>query len=116
MNRRQMGAFYEQVAAEYLEERGCRVVERNYRCRCGEIDLIVRQGDMLVFVEVKFRRDRSMGDPQEAVNGAKQRRIRGAAMNYLAVRHLPPGVPSRFDVVSILGDQITWIPNAFGGF
>lgn len=116
MNKRITGAYYEQIAAQYLMENGYDILERNYRCRFGEIDLIARQGNYLVFIEVKFRTNREMGYPQEAVHRTKQRRIYQTAVQYITFHHLPYNTPCRFDVVSILGENITLIPNAFGGF
>ena len=67
-NRRQIGTEEEALAAEFLEGRGYRIVERNFRCRLGEIDLIARDGSVLVFIEVKYRKTGAYGDPAEAVD------------------------------------------------
>ena len=83
INKRQLGSRYEEKAAACLEQRGWRILERNYRCRQGEVDLICRDGGYLVFVEVKYRSDDRFGAPAEAVDGRKQARIRGAAAYYL---------------------------------
>ena len=78
-NRRKTGTEYEQKTAEYLESLGWKILERNYRCRIGEIDLIALDGRTLVFVEVKYRRSGACGSPGEAVNEEKQHTIyRGA--------------------------------------
>lgn len=74
-NHRQVGADYEQAAGYYLEQFGYIVLEYNYRCRAGEIDLIAKDGDCLVFCEVKYRADSGKGNPLEAVNIRKQRII-----------------------------------------
>ena len=66
MNKREVGSCYEELAAVYLQKKGYRVLERNYRCRQGEVDLICTQGPCLVFVEVKYRTDGRMGGPLEA--------------------------------------------------
>ena len=71
MNKRQTGSEYEQKAAQYLQAKGVHVLELNYRNRKGEIDLIARDGDYLVFVEVKYRKDTRKGAPEEAVNYRK---------------------------------------------
>ena len=71
---------------------------------------------MLVFSEVKYRKTQKYGDPAEAVTAAKQARIYRTAQWYLQERRIPEGTPVRFDVVSITGDDIRLIPNAFGGF
>ncbi|RGZ01511.1 YraN family protein [Clostridium sp. AM58-1XD] len=111
MNRRQTGSEKEALAASYLEKQGCRILERNYRNHCGEIDLIAKDGDTLVFVEVKYRRTIKNGWPEEAVDLKKQKRIRTAACLYLAGKSMD--IPCRFDVVSILGETIRWIRDAF---
>ena len=113
MNTRQTGNVYEQMAADYLEKQGMRILERNFRCRQGEIDLIGMDGQYLVFVEVKYRKTARNGMPAEAVVHIKQQRIRYTAQFYLYSRHYREDMPCRFDVVSILGDQINWIRDAF---
>lgn len=112
-NKRATGSRYEEMAAAFLRERGYRILERNYRIRSGEIDLIARDGRCLVFVEVKYRRNRENGYPEEAVGARKQERIRRAASCYLYSRHYPEDTPCRFDVVSVLGDEIRVIEDAF---
>lgn len=112
-NRRKTGAAYEQLAAEYLEQKGYRILERNYYTRTGEIDLIARDGRYLVFVEVKYRKDARDGHPLEAVDSRKQGRIRRAAQVYLHARKLPLDTPCRFDVVGILGEEVTHVEDGF---
>lgn len=112
-NNRQTGAAYEEQAARYLEEQGCRVLEKNYRCRQGEIDLIVKDGRYLVFVEVKYRKTKKAGHPAEAVNFHKQQRISKAALYYCYGHRIPQDQPCRFDVVSILDGKIEHIKDAF---
>ena len=70
-----MGTAYEKLAGAYLEQQGYEILEYNYRCRMGEIDIVARQGGYLVFVEVKYRADNAAGNPLEAVTSAKQRTI-----------------------------------------
>ncbi|MGN0372290.1 MAG: YraN family protein [Enterocloster sp.] len=113
MNRRQVGSRYEQEAAACLQKKGYQILEKNYRCRQGEVDLICRHGRYLVFAEVKYRSGPAWGMPAEAVDGRKQQRIRSAASYYLYSHHLPEDTPCRFDVVGILKDQIEIIENAF---
>lgn len=113
MNKRQTGASYEEKAARWLESLGLQVLEKNYRCRQGEIDLIAKDGEYLVFVEVKYRRTSQKGYPAEAVNRQKQRRIAGAAAYYCYAHRIPENQPCRFDVVSILGEEMEYIKNAF---
>jgi putative endonuclease len=112
---RLLGDRGEQAAARFLRRRGMRVLLRGYRTRFGEIDLIARDGDTLVFVEVKARRQ---GVPAEAVTSEKERRITLTALQFLRKHHLLE-VRSRFDVVAIVwpderGEpQIEHFPNAF---
>ena len=101
LSRRSSGAWGEELALRYLERRGYRLVERNYRTRYGELDLVLREGDTLVFVEVKLRRTTGFGDPLEAVTPHKQAKIRSLAEHYLLNRE-PPFDTVRFDVVGIL--------------
>ena len=113
MNKRAVGTTYEQIAGEYLESKGARIIERNYRCRHGEIDLILLDGEILVFVEVKYRKNRNYGYPEEAVSKNKRRKIVLVSGYYRMQKHYGDNVPVRFDVVSILGDTIHWVKNAF---
>ncbi len=116
MNRRQKGKFYERIAAAYLQEQGLEMIEQNFFCPIGEIDLIAREDTCLVFVEVKYRSSLQKGYPVEAVSFSKQKRIYRVAQWYLQKHPLQKGEGCRFDVVSIYRTEITWIPNAFGGF
>lgn len=93
---------------------GYEILEYNYRCRAGEIDLIARDGEYLVFCEVKYRSDRRKGSPLEAVGTGKRRTIFRCAMFYLTERRIED-VPCRFDVVGIEGTKVTHIKNAFMG-
>lgn len=107
-----MGAAGEAKAAAWYEARGYEVVARNWRCRDGELDLVVARGRVLAFVEVKARRTAAFGAPVEAVTLDKQRRIRGLALRYLDA-HPRRGRVLRFDVVSILGGELTVLEGAF---
>lgn len=113
MNKRQTGAAYEERAARWMESRGIRILEKNFRCRQGEIDLIARDGKYLVFVEVKYRKNSASGYPAEAVDVRKQRRIADTALYYCYTHKIPESQPCRFDVASICGDRIEYIKNAF---
>lgn len=112
-NRRKTGAAYEERAARYVTELGYEILERNYRCRQGEIDLIARDGGTLVFLEVKYRRTAAYGDPAEAVGASKQRKICRTADFYRMRRHIPEDQPCRFDVVAVLGEEISLYRDAF---
>jgi putative endonuclease len=102
-DRKVVGEAGEQIACRYLEDNGFEISDRNWRTRSGELDIIARHGDMLVFVEVKTRRSRTFGEPEEAVTPAKARKIRRLASEYLAsVSH---SAEVRFDVISVLLDS-----------
>ena len=118
MNNREKGNVYEEAAASFLISKKCVILERNYRRKTGEIDLIVWETEKscLVFVEVKYRKSRRAGVPEEAVNPGKQARIRRTAEWYLKERKIANTVRCRFDVVSIENGSIRWIRNAFGAF
>ena len=111
-NNRETGTRYEKIAGACLEEKGCRILEYNYRCKCGEIDIIAEDGEYLVFCEVKYRSGKKSGHPAEAVDHRKQRSISQCALYYLTV-HGMTDRPCRFDVISIEGEQITLYQNAF---
>lgn len=112
MNRRKTGTDGEQMAAEFLEKKGYHILEKNYHCRFGEIDLIVQRSEWIIFVEVKYRSTASMGLPEESVDLRKQSRICRSALTFLMERKLNDH-PVRFDVVAILGEQITHYEHAF---
>ena len=112
-NTRKTGARYELLAAVHLEKCGYHIIEKNYRCRIGEIDLVACDGAYLVFVEVKYRADASKGNPLEAVGPAKQERVRRTAAWYLMKKGISQEVPCRFDVVGILGKEIVLVADAF---
>lgn len=110
---RAVGADYEQKAAQYLEGLGYQILERNFRCRTGELDLVAKEGGYLAFIEVKYRTGVRMGEPQEAVNYRKRKKICMAAAYYCMVRRIPPQQPCRFDVVACLAGEWKLIRNAF---
>lgn len=112
VNRRETGAKYEQVAATYLQKQGYEIIEQNFRCRQGEIDIIAKDGEYLVFCEVKYRSSGQKGHPLEAVSVQKQHRISRTALYYMAKKGLID-VPCRFDVVGILDKEIVLYKNAF---
>lgn len=113
MNKRKVGADKEQLAAAYLEKQGMKIVERNFRNRQGEIDIIGYHGQYLVFVEVKYRAGNSKGSALEAVTYQKQRQICKVADYYRYIHKLGSNTMVRYDVVAIQGEDILWIPNAF---
>jgi putative endonuclease len=104
------GDAAEQQALRYLERRGMTLVTRNFRCKGGEIDLILQAGATLVFVEVRKRADSSYGGAAASVTPRKQARILIAAQIFLQRYKQPP--PCRIDVVALDGDRINWLQNA----
>lgn len=112
-NKRKIGSYYEERAAAFLEDKGLRILERNYRCRCGEIDLIAQDGAYLVFVEVKYRNSTKAGCSLAAVDIRKQAVITKTAQYYLMTHVQSMDHPCRFDVIGIDRKEICWIPNAF---
>ena len=113
MNKRQIGSVYEAMAADYLIQQGYHIIDKNYRCRMGEIDLIGIERGCLCFIEVKYRKDSRKGDPFAAVDIRKQRKIIQTAQYYLLTHPRFQENKCRFDVVGILADQIHLIRNAF---
>lgn len=101
------------MAEEFLRGKGLQILEKNFRCRKGEIDLIARDGRYLVFIEVKYRKNRGSGSSFAAVGKQKQRTIIRVALFYLIRKGFRDDVPCRFDVVGIDGEEIRWIKNAF---
>ena len=112
-NKRQTGSRYEQMAAEYLKQQGYRILEMNFRCRDGEVDIVAEEASCLVFVEVKYRSSEKYGLPQEAVTRRKQRSISRVAQFYRVRYRVREDVSSRFDVVAILNGEIRLYQNAF---
>lgn len=106
-----IGSAREEQARLYLEGRGLRLLIRNYRCLRGEIDLVMRDGDCLVFVEVRYRKSAAYGSPAETVTHGKQRRLTAAAEHYLQ-RH-PSRLDCRFDILGITAGKVQWLKNAF---
>jgi putative endonuclease len=111
------GPGAETLALRHLEEAGLRLVERNYRCRGGELDLVMLDADSLVFVEVRYRSSMRFGRAEETVTAAKQARLATAASHYLQCHAVTR--PARFDVVAIHpadgpGHAVEWIRDAFG--
>lgn len=96
-----LGAHGEDLAATHLAEAGLRIIDRNWRCRTGELDIVAREGNTLVFCEVKTRRSVALGDPAEAVTWRKIRTLRRLAQLWLA-EHDERAREVRFDVVAVL--------------
>jgi putative endonuclease len=114
--RKNKGAWGEDRAAEFLSREGYRILERNYRCHLGEMDIIAREGSTVVFIEVKTRSSERFGPPQAAIGPQKQRRMTAIALCYLKAHGLLGG-PARFDVAAVSLDEgretVTLYRNAF---
>jgi putative endonuclease len=114
--RRRWGDAAEDRAAVLLEAAGYRVLERNFQCREGELDIVAERDDVLCFVEVRMRSTAAWGDPALTVSRAKQRRVVRAALRYLFL-HRIHGRALRFDVISVVGRgqdaKLEHIPDAF---
>ena len=118
MDTRHLGQYGEEQAVHFLRRKGYRIVERNFRCRQGEIDIIARRRNILAFVEVKLRRDDRFAAAREFVTSAKQRRILAAASLYLA--QCGEDLQPRFDVIEVYAPDgergpitINHLENAF---
>lgn len=115
MFKRRTGDAGEQRAEAFLKNQGLKPVQRNWHCRHGEIDLVMRDGDTLVFVEVRLRTPMGFADGAESVDFHKQRRLIQAASMYLVRHPARAEQPCRFDVVGLEGrdGELSWIRNAF---
>ncbi len=117
LNNRQKGSSFEEQAASFFVAKSYKILARNYRRKTGEIDLIVwdRRETCLVFVEVKYRKSKRKGYPEEAVTSYKQKRIIKTAEWFMQEKQVKNDIRCRFDVISILNGEICHIKNAFGG-
>ena len=113
MNTREKGTQKEALAAEYLKAQGMKIVEQNFRCRQGEVDIIGYHEGYLVFVEVKYRSSLYKGSALGAVDFRKQRQICKVADYYRYIHHISANTGIRYDVVAIQGEVLEWIQNAF---
>lgn len=115
MNTQRAGARAERLARDYLCERGLQLLRSNYRCRWGEIDLIMRDDDCIVFVEVRLRRHTGFGGAAGSIAPHKQARIGNTALDYLGCVEQSISLPCRFDVVAIDSEEhnIRWLRDAF---
>mgnify|MGYP006269306337 FL=1 len=114
--KKDLGKKGEEVALRFLKKKGYRVIEQNYVCKMGEMDIIAKEKDTLVFVEVKTRTSMAFGPPQLAVTPIKQRQLSKVALNFLKEKKLED-IKARFDVVAILllpeKEEIELIRDAF---
>ena len=112
--KRKQGDDKERLAESYLCQQGFELIERNFNCKTGEIDLIMRDQDYLVFVEVRYRENAEFGGALASITRAKQNKLRRTAEFYLLEKfgNTPP--PCRFDAIGIEGDDnLEWVKNAF---
>ena len=112
MNTRIVGRHGEDVAIEFLQQQNYTILDRNFNCHFGEIDVVAWDGEYVVFIEVKSRSDTCFGLPREAVDWRKQKTIVKVAQYWL-YKNKRTGVPVRFDVVEILAGKINHITDAF---
>lgn len=113
MNKRKTGENYEVKAAEFLTSQGIKILEKNYRNRHGEIDLIGRDDTYLIFIEVKYRKDNNKGTPAEAVGFSKQKRICKVADFYRLTHGIGEFEAVRYDVIAYSNEEFEWYKNAF---
>lgn len=112
MNTRAIGTRGENIAVEYLQKNGYKILDRNFNCRYGEVDIIALHGQYYVFIEVKSRNTMLFGTPREAISSNKQQRIIGVA-RYWLFKKRKTGVPVRFDVVEVVDGIPSVIVDAF---
>lgn len=112
-NKRSIGNEYENKAVQYLKNNGYSIIERNFYSKQGEIDIIAKEGEYLVFVEVKYRSSMDKGHPVDAVNFLKKNRIIKTAKYYMYKKQISEYQAIRFDVIALLGDDVKLIKDAF---
>lgn len=113
MNKRTVGTNWENLVKEYLQENKVRILEHNFRCRSGEIDLIGIDGDYLVFFEVKYRSNMEHGYAEEAVDYRKQSKICRVSDYYRFIHKISDNADIRYDVIAVNGNELKWHKNAF---
>ncbi len=122
MNKKNIGSAYEELAVNFLVSNGHDILMRNFTASNAEIDIISKEkqsdnpcgiSEYIVFTEVKYRNSADHGNPYEAVGAMKQKKICRAALYYLRKYGFSADTPVRFDVISIVDTEITWISNAF---
>lgn len=116
INKRAVGSDKESLVSDFLQKNNVEILERNFTTEQGEIDIIGKDGDYLVFFEVKYRISKKYGNPLEAVTYSKRKRIVKAARVYLYAKRYPEKTFIRFDCVGILDGRIEWVKNAFDAF
>jgi putative endonuclease len=112
-NKRRKGSFYEEKAVSFLKEKGYIILEQNFYSHHLEIDIIAKDKDYLVFIEVKYRKDDEKGNPLESVTFRKRMNIIKAAKQYIQRYYYGRDINVRFDVISICGEEMNLIKDAF---
>ena len=112
-NQREVGTEQEGKAVTYLEEYGYEMMDQNYWCRFGELDIVARDGKYLCFIEVKYRESNRYGAPEGVISEAKRKKICITSQFYMKEKRIPVDTPVRYDVVLIVGTEIQLIQNAF---
>ncbi|MCR5090327.1 MAG: YraN family protein [Oscillospiraceae bacterium] len=105
MKSSELGRWGEEQTAEAMEQAGWTILDRNYRCRYGELDIVARRGDILAFTEVKLRKNTSFAEAREFVTAGKQRRLRLAAMCWISSRSWAQQLQPRFDVAELYAPE-----------
>jgi putative endonuclease len=113
LTKKQCGAFFEDYACQFLTAHGLQLLTRNYQCRYGEIDLIMRDPDTLIFIEVRYRRSSQFGGATASVDRIKQHRLIAAAQHYRDQSFHTDELFCRFDVLAIEGHTLYWFADAF---
>jgi len=112
-----VGEYAESISRDYLQQQGLKILQHNYSCQRGEIDIIAREGKTTVFVEVRYRKTTQYGFAEETINIKKQQKLQFTAQTWLQKNKRANLGPSRFDVIAITGEpvmqNIRWIKNAF---
>ncbi len=112
-NKHKIGTIVETIVSDYLSNLGYKILCQNYRCPFGEIDIIAKDKEFITFIEVKYRKNVASGYPTESVNHTKQRKIVKTSLYYINQNHLSPYSDYRYDIVSVIGNKIEIIKNAF---
>ncbi len=112
-NKRIKGSFYEEKAVNFLKDKGYIILEQNFYSHHLEIDIIARDMDYLVFIEVKYRKDDKKGSPLESITFRKRKNIIKAAKQYIQRYYYGKDINIRFDVISMCGEEMTLIKDAF---
>lgn len=117
LNRKEIGQSAELIAKNFLEKQGLKFIEAQFRCRLGEIDLVMRDINDLVFIEVRYRQNQAFGSAIDSIDFIKQQKIQKTALFYLHQRQLFEKIACRFDIIAIHGElsspTIEWLPQAF---